>query len=105
MEMRNGSILASSLEFLGGFAAYFLNVATCSSSACLELFHWQDVDWKPAVLRDWEPAVHECDGDEGELEVKPQVGSLHGSCVEFKYTEYKWELGHSKCKVGEKKEE
>lgn len=71
MEMRNSSILAYHWSFWETLLHSFLNVATCSSSACLELFHWQDVDWKPAVLRDWEPAVHECDGDEGELEVKP----------------------------------
>lgn len=81
----------------------FLKIATCSSSSCLELFHCWDGAWKPGILSDWEPAVQHCDGHEGELEVKLQVGSLHGSCVGFKYMEYNWELGHSKCKVGQKK--
>lgn len=57
------------------------------------------------MLSDWEPAAQHSDGDKGELEIKLQVGSWHGSCVGFKYMEYKWELGHSRCKVGQKKKE
>lgn len=33
VEMKNGSVLAASFEFLGGFAALFLKVVTCSSSS------------------------------------------------------------------------
>lgn len=54
---------------------------------------------------DWEPEVQDCDGKEGEFEVKPPVGLLYGSCVGFKYMGYNWELGHSKRKVGQRKKE
>ena len=33
VEMKNGGVLAASFEVLGGFAALFLKVVTCSSSS------------------------------------------------------------------------
>ena len=39
------------------------------------------------------------------LKLKPQVGSLYGSCVAFKYIGCNWGLGHNKHKVGQKKEQ
>lgn len=97
VEMKNGGVLAASFEFLGGFAALFLEVVMCRSSSWLELFHWWDGDW--------EPEFQDCDGEEGEFEVKPLMGSLYGFYVGFKYIDQNLELGHSKCKVGRKKKE
>lgn len=57
------------------------------------------------MLSKLDTEVQDCDGKKGEFEVKTQMGFLYGSCVEFKYIEYSWELGHSKHKMGQKKEQ